>query len=292
MTESAIKVIEYPGFKGVRNTVNPYQLPAGSLVKAQNVLVDKDGRIQSRPGYEKVIDGASISSSYATLDHRSLFLIDSGTLFAFNGSTVQPLVSGLTDEPAHWCEESGERVFMVGGGGAITIDSRFMVEVIPTVGEPLGGIAFHEARLVMAVLRDSYTQLVMTVPYDVTQIDEAESSYTIPDTVVGLQSVNGYLVIAGTSALWMISPDNTLIRLTDYGCVPGKPIMIGSDKNAYIWTVRGLCRAPEFGNITLNLSSVPPGSGAAVNLFDYQGSRYAVVLNDGEGVSYNAVFEV
>lgn len=292
MTDAAQKVVEITGFKGIRNTASPYAAQLGSLVMADNVVVTKEGEIRPKPGYERLITADAISSSYATLDHKSLFLVDSGVLFVFNGSTVQPLINGLTDTPIYWCEEVGERVFMVGGGGAAVINNRYEIEVIPSIGEPISGIAFHEARLVAAVLRDGYTQIVMTLPYDFTQYDEKESSFTIPDIAVGIQSVRGHLVIAGQAALWMLTPDDILVKLTDYGCVPGKPIAVGTDQNAYVWTTRGLCKVPEFANITLNLSSVPPGSGASVNALDYQGSRFVVVLNDGEGESYNAAFEI
>lgn len=282
---------EISKFNGIRNTVNPYSSPFGSLVQADNVVITKEGHIRARPGYEKFITGESISSSYATLDQKSLFIVDGGVLFVFNGVNIQPLIDGLTDDPICWCEESGERVFMIGAGGAAVIDSRYNVEVIPSIGDYVSGAAFHDARLALAVAEEGITNIAMTFAHDFTQLD-SEHAFNVPDVIIGMQSVKGYLIMAGMAALWMLTPDDVLMRLTDYGCVPGKPIAIGSDKNAYVWTTQGLCKVPEFVNITRNLSSVPSGNGASVNTFDYYGSHYVVVLNDGEGESYNAVFEI
>lgn len=290
MTNNFPNAVEIAKFNGIRNTINPYASPLGSLMQADNVLINKDGNVTARPGYEKLINGDNITASYATLDQKSLFIVDSGMLFVFNGINIQPLINGLTDDPVFWCEESGERVFMIGGGGAAVIDNRYNVELIPSV-DSATCVAFHDSRLAFAVSMDSITRIAMTLPYDFTALDE-EYSFDVPDIVVGMQSVKGSLVIAGMSAIWILTPEDVLMRMTDYGCVPGKPITIGSDKNAYIWTTRGLCKAPEFANITQNLSSVPPGNGASVNTLDYQGSHYAIVLNDGEGTSYNAVFEI
>lgn len=278
-------------FQGIINTVHPYHMPQGALVQADNVLVDKTGGVERRPGYHKVVTGTNVTASYTTLDQKTMFLVDSGVLYAFDGSTAQALITGLTEAPVHWCEESGEKVFMVGGGTSAIIDSRHEVTLMPNINYPLGAIAFHAAQFTLAIWQDSQTCVVMSDPYDFTKFDNAEASFIVPDHIVGMQDVGGSLVLAGANALWVFTPDEILIRLTDYGSVPGRPIAV-SGGVAYIWTVRGLCRFPEFANLTQDKVSVPPGSSASVNELSYNGSDYIVVMNDGEGESHNAMFEI
>ena len=278
-------------FTGLINTVHPYHAPPGSLVQADNVLVDKSGAIERRPGYTKIINGTDITASYTTLDQKTMFLVDSGTLYAFNGTGAQALIAGLTDTPIHWCEESGDRVFLCGGGATLAINNRATVEELPNIGYPLGGIAYHNARMTLAIIDGTQTMIVMSVPYEPTVFDDTESSFIVPDVVLGMASVQGSLVMAGANALWVLSPDDILIRLTNYGCSQGKPISV-SENVAYIWTDQGLCKFPEFANMTQETVSVPPGNGSSVNELCYNGSNYVVVFNDGEGVSNNAMFEI
>lgn len=111
-------------------------------------------------------------------------------------------------------------------------------------------------------------------------------------------AVNGrVLMMAPTDAGLLIATDKavhvydgeTLSTLANYGTVPGCAWSIDQDapgKPVYFWTVRGMCRFPEFANLTQHVS-VAPGvqAGAAVVQADGQ-TRFVVNLHQG-GSAFN-----
>ena len=97
------------------------------------------------------------------------------------------------------------------------------------------------------------------------------------------------LIIGTRDATYALTPDG-LVTLANYGVVPGCPLAVDHDaegKPVYIWTVRGMCRYPEFANLTKNSVSVAPGvhAGAAVVHADGQ-TRFVVSLHQG-GSAFN-----
>jgi len=111
-------------------------------------------------------------------------------------------------------------------------------------------------------------------------------------------AVNGrVLMMAPTDAGLLIATDKavhiydgeTLATLAKYGVVPGcawSTDQSAPGKPVYFWTVRGMCRFPEFANLTPHVS-VAPGvhAGAAVVQADGQ-SRFMVSLHQG-GTPFN-----
>lgn len=98
------------------------------------------------------------------------------------------------------------------------------------------------------------------------------------------------LIIGTRDAVYALTTDG-LVTLANYGVVPGCPFAIDHNdegKPVYIWTTRGMCRFPEFANLTKNSVSVAPGvhAGAAVVHADGQ-SRFVVSLHQG-GIPFNS----
>ena len=96
------------------------------------------------------------------------------------------------------------------------------------------------------------------------------------------------LVIGTDDAIYALTADG-LRTLADYGVVPGCAWAVdrsAEGKPVYIWTKRGMCRFPEFANLTKHVS-VAPGvqAGAAVMHADGQ-SRFVVALHQG-GEAFN-----
>ena len=112
-------------------------------------------------------------------------------------------------------------------------------------------------------------------------------------------AVNGrVLMMAPTDAGLLIATDKavhvydgeTLSTLANYGVVRGCAWSIDQSapgKPVYFWTARGMCRFPEFANLTKHVS-VAPGvqAGAAVMHADGQ-SRFVVALHQG-GIPFNS----
>lgn len=97
------------------------------------------------------------------------------------------------------------------------------------------------------------------------------------------------LIVGTGEAIYALTADG-LVTLANFGVVPGCPWAIDYETPAhpvYVWTKRGMCRFPEFANLTRQVS-VAPGvhAGAAVVHADGQ-TRFVVSLHQG-GQPFNS----
>jgi hypothetical protein len=100
--------------------------------------------------------------------------------------------------------------------------------------------------------------------------------------VVGLAEA---LIIGTDRQIWAYDGE-TIKELAPYGVVPG---WHASKKNnaLYFWSLRGLCRALPFANLTESTVSVPPGLSAGAAVIESNGMRrYVVALRKG-GEAFN-----
>jgi hypothetical protein len=168
-----------------------------------------------------------------------------------------------------------------------TDELYFDVEAVPLNG--VVSTAFYQSRLVAAICESpNLTRIQFSVPYHYHLFHTTDDRFDIPDQVTGMTMVNGELLITGRNGLYVFTSDIRLVRLADYGTPVGKPIERIADGSVRIWTDRGLCRFPEFKNLTEAVVSLPPGTGCASALYEQGGDQYLLVCNDGQGTAYNA----
>jgi hypothetical protein len=296
-------------FKGLNNTFELTKLPPGSLTRAENVLVGKGNSVSRRTGYALVAAGTSITGSYGSTDNRAIYLIDAGVLYLFDGNGFRSLVTGFPDAPSYWCEESTNRVFVISGGVYVQVDNTTApidlnahpipaddgindlgtnTELAPTVG--VVAMAYHQASVVLAVrVAEGATRIQMSIPQVYHLFHKIEGRFEVPDNVVGMESINGQLLIVCTHSIYVHTADNRLLKLADYGGVPGKPITKLPVNGCLIWTTRGVVKYPEIQNISEEAVSLAPGTGASTALYEKDGDVYFLICNDGGGLPYNAV---
>lgn len=93
-------------------------------------------------------------------------------------------------------------------------------------------------------------------------------------------------IIIGTDREIYTWDEDQLVLLASYGVVPGTHAVEFKSK-VYFWSLRGLCRALPFENLTESTVSVPPGLSAGAAVIEKDGTRrYVVALNKG-GNAYN-----
>lgn len=296
-------------FKGLNNTFELTKLPAGTLTRADNAMIGKGNSVMMRPGHALVAPGTKITGSYGTSDNRWMFLVDNGALYLFDGNGFRTLASGFPDAPSFWCEESSNRVFVVSGNAYVQIDNATSAvnlralplpedngvndlgtntEAAPTVG--VVAMAYHQASVVLAVrVSEGLTRVQMSVPQVYHLFHKLDARFEVPDDVIGMESVNGQLVIVGLHSIYVHTADNRLLKLADYGGVPGKPITKLPENGCLIWTTRGVVKYPELENVTEDDVFLAPGTGASTALFERGGDVYFLICNDGGGLPYNAV---
>lgn len=167
-----------------------------------------------------------------------------------------------------------------------TDEIYFDVEAAPL--SSVVSIAFYQSRLVAAVCESpNLTRIQFSVPYHYHLFHTTDDRFEIPDQVTGMMMVNDGLLITGRNGLYLMTNDIRLVRLADYGTPVGKAIERMTDGSVRIWTDRGVCRYPDFKNLTEATVSLPPGIGCSTVLYEHEGSQYLLVCNDGQGAAYN-----
>ena len=95
-------------------------------------------------------------------------------------------------------------------------------------------------------------------------------------------------LIVGTDAKVYAYDVKTMTEIADYGVVPGQHWVLDDDGRIIFWTLRGVCTALPFTNLTEKQVSVAPGLQAGGCLVRSGGQkRYVVSLQQG-GLAYNA----
>jgi len=275
-------------FLGLHNTEQSVRLPDGALLQADNVQVTKSGLIERRPAETKVVNASSITASYTTDDQSIMFIVDNGVMFAFDGNSVTSLMTGLNDSPIYWCEESSGLVFFIGGGVAGYIENKRNITFLNNINSTIICAAYHAGRLVLAIREEYQTFILMSRPYEYDTFNAEEEGFFIPNRVTGMESISGSLVITTLSDVFALTNEDALINLAEFGTPLGK-VMIKKEGRLFIWTNEGLCAFPEFTNLTGSTVSVSAGMACANNLFEHNGSDYALILTDGGGFADNSI---
>lgn len=134
---------------------------------------------------------------------------------------------------------------------------------------------------------ESMTGIWRSQPLGFHLFDLVTDFIAVPGKVLAQIPTKDALIIGTDKAIHSFDGDS-LTTLADYGVVPGWCWAVDDeDDNTYIWTVRGLCRAKPFKNLTEDNVSVDPGvqAGAAVVASGGQ-KRFVVSLHEG-GAAFN-----
>jgi hypothetical protein len=145
------------------------------------------------------------------------------------------------------------------------------------------------------------TTIWRSLPLHFHQFDPGGEGITVPGQVVGMCATrethftgNERLTQKGVADALLIGTDreiytwddDQLVLLASYGMVPGWHITEFRGK-LYFWTLRGLCRALPFENLTESTVSVAPGLSAGGTVLERNGThRYVAALHQG-GVAFN-----
>lgn len=109
----------------------------------------------------------------------------------------------------------------------------------------------------------------------------------IPGKVLMLAATETALVVGTSTRIYAYSPDGLNV-LADYGVVPGMNWSVDDDQSIVFWSVRGLCRALPFSNLTEQSVSVAPGVMAGGTIVRSGGQkRYIAVIQQG-GTAFNS----
>ena len=169
-------------------------------------------------------------------------------------------------------------------------DVYFDVSSVPT---DTVAMTYHAGKIAIATTHtnEQTSSIQFSIPSFYHLFDLIDESFVIPDLVTGLASVHGQLLITGMHACWIYNA-GSLQRLCAYGTPIGKPIQELPDGSVLFWTNRGVCKFPEFQNLTEQDFSVPAGFGCSTALIEVNGSKFLSIATDDIGTAYNAAFSV
>jgi hypothetical protein len=152
-------------------------------------------------------------------------------------------------------------------------------------------IEVHESSLYAAVYdQPSNTSYVWpSVPYWYQLFNLDDDGQAVNGKVLGMLSTPQGLLIGSDVGIWLRTPDDGMVRLADYGVVPGRPFARNTEGRIAVWTTRGVATitAEGFQNRFDGKLSVAPGSSCSVAMVDFDGSKQSIVLTDSGGTAFN-----
>lgn len=169
------------------------------------------------------------------------------------------------------------------GGGEFGMELPFW-----HLDPPRGSIpAAFQGRMYVAEWFAAFDLTVLwgSKPMHFHHFDLSGDGVAVPGRVLMTKAVEKALII-GTERAVFAYDGEALVKIADYGVVPGWHASLCEDR-LYFWTLRGLCRALPFENLTNSTVSVPPGLSAGAMVLERDGMRrYIVALQKG-GEAYN-----
>lgn len=166
-------------------------------------------------------------------------------------------------------------------------------ELTDTLLEPLPAGATHVTfwrgrAYVMTYMADADTTIVwFSEPLGFHLFNPGSSYFALPGKGTMLVAHEDALLVGSDSAIHAYDGER-LTQLADYGVVPGYGAVEDEDTGKVLfWTVRGLCEALPFSNLTLRQISVECGLSAGAAIIRQNGAkRYVVALQKG-GTAFN-----
>lgn len=110
---------------------------------------------------------------------------------------------------------------------------------------------------------------------------------TVDGEVRMLENFPGGLAIGTSSGVYIYEEDRGLQKLVDYGVPDGYPATYSPEGVLYFWTKRGLCRLPEFANMTEAAVSVDPGTYCYTAFIEQDGYTRLLVSTSSGGIVNN-----
>lgn len=109
----------------------------------------------------------------------------------------------------------------------------------------------------------------------------------IPGEVRILHSYSSGVLIATDREIYVYSDTEGLTRLAQYGVPRGYQVSESPTGVVYFWTNRGLCRVPEFRNLTEDRVSVPPGDYCTTVFVEKEGYNKVLISTTNGGKANN-----
>jgi hypothetical protein len=180
-------------------------------------------------------------------------------------------------------------------GASATYDGAALGRELPfwNTDTPRGTIlAFFQGQMYVAEAfpANDVSAIWRSLPLHYHHFDPGGQGLAVPGAVRMLVGLEAALII-GTDRQIFAYDGEAITELAPYGVVPGwhaSKVKVGETQTqVYFWSLRGLCHALPFSNLTETTVSVPPGLSAGGTVVEKDGMRrYVVALHSG-GEAFN-----
>ena len=202
----------------------------------------------------------------------------------------------ITNGNAYMTQVDGVTFFFVGAGTQIVEDFDFGYRLNDVqfnsfpMPENTQRIELFQSKLYCSVFDQvsGVTFVFYSKPFHYHLWDIEKDFFVVSGEVRMLKATNDVLVIGSDIEVNAWNGD-VLTMLANYGVPRGDPGFVTVSGVAEFWTVRGMCRAMPFENVTQQKVSVPPGTYCAVAHIEQNGFNRFVALTDVGGVSNNQI---
>jgi len=292
--------MDIKAFMGLNNVSDPMRLGMKWLVQADNVNITDTGSIVKRDGYSLSLPGA-YTGAYGTQDFSRMYLTSLLGIHTAEGLNIYPLTSNA---PMYWAEVN-ENVYFNNGtdSGVIAPDNSVSLwrgapvsygagfkgddgedfEVLfDTLPLSTSVIQFWKGRMYAAQYLASENQTVVWFSEPMGfHLFNLDSNFIILPGRVEMLAPHDTALVIGTDAKVYAYDGQKLDMLADYGVVAGQHWARDGERILF-WSLRGLCAALPFDNLTEKQISVAPGVRAGGCLVRADGQkRYVALLQQG-----------
>lgn len=147
-------------------------------------------------------------------------------------------------------------------------------------------IEYFNTRLYVSVPQGAYTQVYYSEPNHYHLYGYNDSYFVVTGKIEAMKATLGGIVIATGSEMYLYDGAD-LMKIADYGVVPGRAIVRKPDKSLLVHTTRGICSAMPFTELTQAKTSLPMGSQCATALMYRDGAKLFIGLHDDSGAAFN-----
>lgn len=151
----------------------------------------------------------------------------------------------------------------------------------------VGSIAFYEGSIFAAEFIDGVTYIWKSKPFWWHLFDLHEDYIAIQGKVTALEGTPQGLFIGTDDEMFLYTKEEALVRIAEYGVVPGKPIAVTDEGKYFAWTQQGVCSLFPFQNETGKKVSLPTGCICSTAILEKNGYEQFIVLNNGSGSAHN-----
>lgn len=168
--------------------------------------------------------------------------------------------------------------------------TRFQLDPILVNANPFptgaDKIEYFNTRMYVSVPQGDYTTVFYSEPNHYHLYGFNDAYFVVTGKVEAMKATQNGIVIATNSEVYFYDGID-LVKIADYGVVPGRPIVRKPDKSLLIHTTRGVCSAMPFTELTQAKVSLPMGGQCSAALMYVDGAKLFVGLHDGSGTAFN-----